>query len=160
MKHKYKLEVLIEPTERNNNNFVAIVQDVGSVTSELRVIYHNADKDVPTFENFVESVLSEFSAQEVKLDNDKFLETFMENGVIEGKDFDEDTGREWETLHVEGVLVHCFNGFDWTKLEEKIDNVNSSFNEFETAIIEETLESAEEARDPYAYRGVNRMDFL
>lgn len=159
MRHKHKEEVLINPVEKNENNFVAIVIDVGSVVTERRVIYHTANEDVETFKDFVESVLNEFSVEEIKLDNQKFLEKFLDNGVVEGKDFDEDTGREWTTYDVEGVLVQCFNGFDWNTLEKKLEEAEKSFKEYESGILEEHSELVEERKDPYAYRGLNKNDF-
>ncbi len=160
MKHKYKEEVLVNPVEKNENNFVAIVIDVSSVMKEKRVIYHNADSEVGNFKDFVEYVLNEFSVEEVKLDNEKFVETFLENGIIEVKDFDEETRREWNTYDVEGVLVQCFNGFDWNTLDEKITNAEESFKEYEKNILDDHLDAESERKDPYAYRGVHRSDFF
>lgn len=162
MRHKYTEELLIEtkePVEKNQNSFVALVLDVGSVNTEKRVIHHQADKEINTFEDFVENVLSEFSAEEQKLDNNKFLEVFMNNGVIEGDDFDEDSKRQWKTYCVEGVIVHLYNGFEWNELEKKMDILVAAFKENENSILEEYHEIKEEREDPYKYRGFSRSDF-
>lgn len=160
MRHKFKEEWLNGQVEKNDQNFVAIIIDVSSVLVDRRIVYHSPDEDFKTFEDFVEGVVGEFSAEKIKLDSPNFTEIFLENMVVEGKDFDEDSGREWATFAVEGVLIHCFNGFEWAKLDEKIASAGKAFTENENAILENYHEGQAEIKDPYGYRGLSKRDFL
>lgn len=146
--------------EKNNDNFVAVIIDVDSLSRNRYVKYHQKGVDgIETFQDFIDTVMTDYSAKEHKEEEGNVTSVMLENGVESYTEFDEDTGKEWEEYEVSGVLVECHKTFDWEKVEEIVKNADNKFKELSRDIISDHLDGEYERREPYASRGLNPRDF-
>jgi hypothetical protein len=143
-----------------------VVVDV-STEEGTRVTFYTPEQD--TNEDGPFANLKDFS--DIYLD-DNFMIKERSVTVVEGKvlvqgssttekdDYDEESGKSWKYFAPEAQIVDFYQKMDANRLVEIINQTETSLESLEKDAVAEAEDNEDYQKDPYAYYGVSRHDFL
>lgn len=120
------------------------------------------DKEFETIKDFAEVYFdNEFSSFDGS--NIEYKEkTASASGckAEEDEDFDEESRRSWKIWVPEGQVIEVMTGIKLENIPEIIKKTSKALDDIESDEVYNAKDAAEERRDPYAYRGLSRRDFI
>jgi hypothetical protein len=126
------------------------------------------NEDLPEnykFENFKEFVqcyvddeLGKFDNVDIQIKDPVACATGSSSSMEE--DFCEDSRRVWEVCVSKAQVIDAFNGFKPDLLNNLINESGKNLQNIEGEAIEAEADSQAYKKDPYAYYGVSKRDFL
>jgi hypothetical protein len=130
------------------------------------VSYYNPkqdqDKEYETFkdfaQNYIENEFGGFDNSQIEYKE----KTASARGckVEEDEDYDEESRRSWKIWVPEGQIVKVMTGIKLENIPQEIKKVSKELDDMERDEVSNAKEAAEERKDPYAYRGLSRRDFI
>lgn len=156
-----------------NNDLVQILKDTSwlvidnSTFNGIRVNFFNND-EVPedekfdSFKDFVQDYLDnrfEFTQK----DNVQIKENIAcasASTASEEEDFDEETGKTWKVYEGKGQIIDAFKGFKIGDLDKLIEESYHNLKMVVGEACDQQADSDLYHKDPYAYNGVSKKDFL
>lgn len=130
------------------------------------VSYYNPkqdkDKEFETLKEFAESYFDnefgKFESPEIEYKE----KTASASGcsATEEDDYDEESRRSWKVWVPEGQVIEVMTGIKLENIPQEIKKVSKSLDDMESDEVYNAKDAAEERRDPYAYRGLSRRDFI
>jgi hypothetical protein len=142
-----------------------LVIDCRSSDSAYVTFYNpkqDPDKEYETFKDYAESYIdNEFCSFESK--NIEYKDnTASASGcnVTEDEDYDEESGRSWKVMVADGQVIEVMTGIKLENIKDMVKKTERSLDDMESDEKYNAADAAEEARDPYAYRGLSRRDFI
>lgn len=120
------------------------------------------DKEFETFKDFAESYIeNEFcSFEDSQIEYKEKTASASGCNVTEGDDYDEESRRSWKTLDPSGQLIEVMTGIKLENINTEIKKVSKALDDIESEAVEMEADAASERKDPYAYRGLSRRDFI
>lgn len=80
--------------------------------------------------------------------------------IIEGGDYDEETGRSWKTKDPDGQLIEVMTNVKLENIPTEITKLKNELINIEKDTLETDAEVTAERKDPYGYRGLSKSDFM
>lgn len=167
MVNKMKKEIVPQPylAEMTYDENCWLIIDCRSNDTPYVSFYNptqDKDKEFETFKEFAEVYFdNEFSRFD-----DSNIE-YKENSATasgckseEEEDFDEDSRRVWKVWVAEGQIIEVMTGVKPENIPAMIKKTSKALEDMESDEIYNAKDAAEERRDPYAYRGLSRKDFI
>lgn len=167
MVKKMKKEITIQPylKDMTYDESSWLIIDCRTGDKPYVSFYNSAqdkDKEFETLKDFAQSYIeNEFSKfNDSQTEYKETSATASGCNVVEGDDYDEDSRRSWKTMDPSGQLIEVMKGIKLENINETIKKVSKNLNEIESEAVENESDAAEERKDPYAYRGLSRRDFI
>lgn len=167
MVKKMKKEIIVQPYLKDmtydEDSWLIIDCRTGD---EPHVSFYNAkqdkEKEFETLQDFAQAYIENEFAKFDDAQTEYKEKTVTASGcnVTEGDDYDEDSRRSWKTLDPSGQLIEVMQGIKLENINDTIKKVSKDLSNIESEATDNEKDAADERRDPYAYRGLNKRDFM
>lgn len=135
-----------------------------STNSDIRFVFFNPKQsnELDSFDGFMDSVLDD-----VCFIKGNYQKVVLKNGIQYSNtstslcdDFDEDSKKTFKSINCSVQVIRFFNSYDEKLLPEQIKSINKEVNSLESDAVMQENESISFNKDPYAYYGVSKKDFM
>jgi hypothetical protein len=138
-----------------------------STSNETKVTFYTPEQDnheegsFNNLQEFADAYLEDnalLQEQEVTTTEGKI--SIQSSTSEETDDFDEDSGKSWKYFVANAQLIDFYQKFNIANLPGIVAETEKDLENIEKDEVANAEDSAEYHKDPYAYYGVSRRDFL